>query len=227
MPNGGSDNCGTCWFNRPNEGKAGYNEKPEKVFIDSYCMIREMKIDNPYYTYCANHPHHNPKRIEFPVGPVYIMGEKGREVWMKSPENPKIIKKLLEALSDIDEASGRRYPYGLGIHEAMMLQVAEYDEAIVLPELKRILAFDIRDEEDGNFGSPRKRIVFIAMDVLCDMAGEDALDDLEQFLERNIIKAKNGDRFDKSTKSHMLYCLEKLGSAADQLRFKVKNTKEA
>jgi hypothetical protein len=65
MPNGGSDNCATCGFNRNNAGvwsAAGAdNLKP------GYCTIRAMEIACPHWTYCRNwHTHANA-----PLGPVY------------------------------------------------------------------------------------------------------------------------------------------------------------
>ena len=51
MPNGGGDNCGECQF--------------------GMCRIRDVAISKPFWHYCANHQHHNPLRIEVPVGPVY------------------------------------------------------------------------------------------------------------------------------------------------------------
>ena len=49
MPNGGSDCCGTCWFNRSLEGKRGsanFNRE-----IPSRCEIRDLDIPDPFYTY--------------------------------------------------------------------------------------------------------------------------------------------------------------------------------
>ena len=45
MPNGGSDCCATCWFNRKNRGEAGYDHvgAPEPA----YCEIREFDIPDP------------------------------------------------------------------------------------------------------------------------------------------------------------------------------------
>jgi hypothetical protein len=55
MPNGGSDCCGTCWFNARNKGEAGYAhaDDPEPKF----CTIRGLAIENSFWTYCGNHPH--------------------------------------------------------------------------------------------------------------------------------------------------------------------------
>ena len=51
MPNGGSDCCGTCWFNSANEGKPGYREGPPPRKVR--CTIRGLEI-------------------EVPIGPVYV-----------------------------------------------------------------------------------------------------------------------------------------------------------
>ena len=89
MPNGGSDCCGTCWFNRSNDGERGsvnFNRE-----IPSYCEIRSLAIPNPFYTYCANHPHHRPDRDPIPIGPVYVHGGSGgREFWQPSPDTEDV-----------------------------------------------------------------------------------------------------------------------------------------
>ena len=52
MPNGGSDCCGTCWFNAKNKGEAGYGHRKDPD--PEYCLIRQLEIRSPMYTYCAN-----------------------------------------------------------------------------------------------------------------------------------------------------------------------------
>ena len=54
MPNGGLDNCWTCWFNSKNRVDRhrmtyGDNRGP------SHCQISDQRIKDPGYTYCANH----------------------------------------------------------------------------------------------------------------------------------------------------------------------------
>ena len=61
MPNGGSDCCGTCWFNRRNRGEKGYN-RADDIDVEALCEIRDVLIENPFWTYCANHPHRRPQR---------------------------------------------------------------------------------------------------------------------------------------------------------------------
>ncbi|MBS7648192.1 MAG: hypothetical protein QW261_09015 [Candidatus Jordarchaeaceae archaeon] len=61
MPNGGSDCCGTCTFNRANKDKS---QEP-------FCEVRNFKIEDPYWTYCNNHPRRNPLLVRTPRGPVW------------------------------------------------------------------------------------------------------------------------------------------------------------
>ena len=95
MPNGGSDCCGSCWFNRSNGGKRGtanFNGN-----IPSYCEIRQLDIPNPFYTYCANHPYRRIDRDPIPIGPVYVHGaDDAREFWQPSPDTEEIRLHLLD-----------------------------------------------------------------------------------------------------------------------------------
>lgn len=95
MPNGGSDCCGTCWFNRSNSGErwsASFNRE-----VPSFCEIRYLAIPDPFYTYCANHPHHRRNRDPIPIGPVYVGDSFGlREFWKPSPDTEEIRQHLLD-----------------------------------------------------------------------------------------------------------------------------------
>jgi hypothetical protein len=61
MPNGGSDNCGTYWFNAKNK-----------------CSIRELAIEHSLYPYCSNHPYRLPDKDSIPIGPVFVATREGR-----------------------------------------------------------------------------------------------------------------------------------------------------
>ena len=74
MPNGGSDCCGTCWFNRKNRGERDWPKHADNTLPD-HCEIRDLAIEDPFYTYCANHPHRRPERDRIPIGPVTRHGE--------------------------------------------------------------------------------------------------------------------------------------------------------
>ena len=66
MPNGGSDCCGTCWFNRSLEGQRGSGNFNRET--PSHCEIRDLDIPDPFYTYCANHPSTDQAETPSPLG---------------------------------------------------------------------------------------------------------------------------------------------------------------
>lgn len=69
MPNGGSDNCCWCVFNRlrpEGDSTSGGLNAPS----EAYCFIRNETIINPLWTYCANY--HTGSDI--PDGPIFSAG---------------------------------------------------------------------------------------------------------------------------------------------------------
>lgn len=93
MPNGGSDCCGTCWFNTQNKGQAGFRNADRSVA--AHCTIRDLAIVSPFYTYCANHPHRRPERDLIPIGPVFTGDSTGARTIFAA-----------DALSKIEGSSG-------------------------------------------------------------------------------------------------------------------------
>src|SRR5215472_12960677 len=111
MPNGGSDCCGTCWFNGRNKGEAGYDHADDTEA--SFCTIRGLAIENPFWTYCTNHPHHRPNRDPIPIGPVFIDAggyPYGRNQWQPSPDTEMVRQHLLELVLAIQEQPAEEYP---------------------------------------------------------------------------------------------------------------------
>lgn len=111
MPNGGSDCCGTCWFNARNKGEAGYShaDDPEPKF----CTIRGLAIEHPFWTYCTNHPHHRPNSDPIPIGPVFIhVDGDSRKEWQPSPDTEEVRQHLLDLASSIQEQPVEEYPSG-------------------------------------------------------------------------------------------------------------------
>jgi hypothetical protein len=96
MSNGGSDYCGTCWFNARSKGQAGngHSDDPEPNFY----TIRGLAIDNPFWTYCTNHPHHRPNRDSIPNGPIFIDASGypyGRKQWQPpAGERGRFVRQL-------------------------------------------------------------------------------------------------------------------------------------
>jgi hypothetical protein len=143
MPNGGSDCCGTCWFNERNKGVAGYGhaDDPEPNF----CTIRSLAIETPFWTYCANHPHHRPGRDPVPLGPVLVAGEGAgmypREVWQPSPDTEEIRLHLLALLDEIQEMPAANDYDGIYIARVVVQQLGEFREVRAVPGLRRVAGF--------------------------------------------------------------------------------------
>lgn len=139
MPNGGSDCCGTCPFNSKNQGEAGYGHSGDPG--PTLCRIRgDTAIETPFYTYCANHPHHNPEGIDVPIGPVYRGDGDRRWVSEESPDTPGLRKKLIMLVERLPVNPQREYPFGLSLREAVIVQLGRWAEPRALPALRRIVA---------------------------------------------------------------------------------------
>ena len=112
-----------------------------------YCEIRDIAVEDPFYTYCANHPHRRPDRDPIPIGPVMRHGgweeerrvedgqtilssrENPRYVWKPSPDSEEIRQHLLNLLNSIFEHMSRdRYPIGAGLGETIIRQLGEFRE---------------------------------------------------------------------------------------------------
>ena len=137
MPNGGSDCCGTCWFNQENRGERELHRHAESTLSD-HCEIRNLAIEDPFYTYCANHPHRRPERDPIPIGPVTRHGgwkadepevEYPRYVWKPSPDTEEIRQHLLSLFSSIfDHMKQDQYPIGNPLEEMIIWQLGEFRE---------------------------------------------------------------------------------------------------
>lgn len=140
MPNGGSDCCGTCPFNRKNRGEYGYAHMREPG--PDHCEIRDLAIEHSFYTYCANHPSHNAERLRIPIGPVYRHGEDyDREVWQPAPDTPEVRTELLRLLAAATPAPIVDYPAGLSLIEAAILHTGDLGDLQFVPDLDRIRQF--------------------------------------------------------------------------------------
>lgn len=142
MPNGGSDCCGTCWYNSVNEGQAGYERPGVGKGVKDHCEIRGLAIENPFYTYCANHPHHMPEGGAVPVGPVFTGDSNGnREVWVESPDTEEVRLGLLDMLDGLAHVVSRdRYPFpSPNIAQIVVGQLIVFREQRAVPVLQRLL----------------------------------------------------------------------------------------
>jgi hypothetical protein len=169
MPNGGSDCCGTCWFNAKNKGEAGYDHTrdPEPDF----CTIRGFAIPDSFYTYCGNHPHRRPEKDRIAIGPVFVGTDRGdREISRPSPDTEEIRQHLLDLLSQIQESPAKEYPIGVYEDDLVVWQVGEFREVRSIEELRRIAAFS--PGVKGLFGRTRHNLVTLAKEALLKIEGK-------------------------------------------------------
>ena len=181
MPNGGIDNCSTCWFNQANDGQVGiHNEDGEQR-----CLIRDVEIKNPYYTYCANHPFHAPDRLEVPVGPV-VEGNL-RKLLFASPDTPEIRETLLRILNAMEEVPASDCNSNW-LEEQAIEQLGEFGEPKALAGLLRAAQFDpfaspVDDREKPRISS-RGRVwtVTVAIKALAHIAPDEAIPVIQKYL---------------------------------------------
>src|SRR5574342_1064906 len=154
MPNGGSDCCGTCWFNAKNRPETPPHQAVSSV--PAHCSLRDLEIPDPYYTYCANHPHRCPQADSIPIGPVFVGDADGsREVWQPSPDNEQVRKHLLDLLAAIPQEPASEYPIGAYRDEVVVWQLGEFGEARAIIGLQRVAKFSAESAESGLFGRTR------------------------------------------------------------------------
>ena len=165
MPNGGSDCCGTCWFNTKNKNEAGYDHADDDG--KDFCTIRNLPITDPFYTYCGNHPRRRPDRDSIPIGPVFTGDSSGeRNVWQLSPDTETIRRHLLALLCQIEEQPGSEYPIGINCDEVVAWQLGEFREPRAVETLQRIASFKPDAASVGPFERTRQSLVIIAREAL-------------------------------------------------------------
>lgn len=189
MPNGGSDCCGTCCFNSKNDGEPGYHgsKKPGKV----RCIIRGIEPDDPFYTYCVNHPHHNTSRIAVPLGPVYISED--REIWLLPPKSEEITLQYLQLLDLITNEVQTRYPSPTDLEEIVINQLKELKEERAIPGLLKIVGMDISifqdyDQKEHFIIRNKANIVGCAIETLLDISEGKYLDKVDFFVDKGLEK---------------------------------------
>ena len=104
--------------------------------MEAYCEIRHVSIEDPFWTYCANHPHRRPQRDPIPIGPVmrndnseYASRGYVREAWIPSPDTEEIRQHLLDLLNRLPtHIAADRYPARPGLAEVVVRQLGEFKE---------------------------------------------------------------------------------------------------
>jgi len=171
MPNGGSDCCGTCWFNSnykekiTKEGKIAKRKKGVPKSITK-CLLRDIEISNPFWTYCANHPKHTyPDKIEIPIGPVYINDgyPYSRKIWLKPTDNENVRVKLIDILSKFTNKLNEKYPVPLNIEIETILQLVSYKEERAIEQLLRIANIDVKTYREKPHGMYNNKVVTVGL----------------------------------------------------------------
>jgi len=181
MPNGGIDNCSTCWFNQANQGQAWHPNDDGK----QRCLIRDIEIKNPYYTYCANHPYHTPERLEVPVGPV-VEGNL-RQLLFASPDSPEIRETLLRILDAMEEVPASDCNSNW-LEEQATEQLGAFGEPKAQAGLLRAANFNPFASPCGDREKPRissrGRVwtVTVAIKALARIAPDEAIPIIEKYL---------------------------------------------
>ena len=88
----------------------------------SICVIRKVEILNPFYTYCANHPHRNALKLPLPIGPIYTGDSLGnRKVWIPLEDTAENRGNHLALLKEISQGISEEYPIGKTLIEIRTL----------------------------------------------------------------------------------------------------------
>ena len=191
MPNGGSDCCGTCWFNRANGGRRGY--VPDRAGGDDYCELRGLAVPDAFWTYCANHPQHNPERLTVPVGPVYVCDSYPytRRVWVDCPDTPEVRDELLRLLAEVPETPRAEYPSAIRFDIQVIDQLLAFREARAAAGLRRVAGFDpARTDPRDDFHRTNRLVVAHAVEALAALVADGALAELERCVRFGLADAQ-------------------------------------
>src|SRR5262249_8212629 len=144
---------------------------------DDFCVIRNLAISNAFWTYCSNHPHHNPTKINIPIGPVFVARENyDRNVWVKSLDTEEVRSTLLRILSDIKEIPEPEYLAGFAVDDMAIWQMGEFREQRAVQQLEKIVQFDPNSQSPGKFPRTRKKTVELAQTALAKIQGTYPID---------------------------------------------------
>ena len=149
MPNGGSDCCGTCWFNLKNKGETGHDHAHDPE--PDQCVIRKVNIPTPFYTYCANHPRRNLAKLALPIGPIYTGDSLGnRKVWIPIEDTQENRLNHLELLRILAKVMPEEYPIGKPSLAVVIEQLVKWRETRAIPLLQLVANLPIEKESpDG------------------------------------------------------------------------------
>lgn len=155
-------------------------------------LSRDLDVPDPFWTYCANHPHHNPSRIDIPLGPVYT-GE-DREVWVLAPKGEEVTQKLLESLNKITNEVQFHYPVSpIDLEITIIDQLSEMKERRAIPGLLKVLDLDIElyrnynpHDLDHAMNRNKAAVVGSAIEALLYISDGKCLGHVEKFISKGL-----------------------------------------
>lgn len=122
MPNGGTDNCGTCSFNKRNKGTTGHLYA--NVDAPHHCLLRDFQIterSEGFWIYCGNHSQLPNGGIDVPIGPVFknFSGSSAGErvVVLESPDNSAVRNTLLRFVGSMPVQTSTMSPISSKLHD--------------------------------------------------------------------------------------------------------------
>ncbi len=128
--------------------------------IPSHCEIRDLAIEDPFYTYCSNHPYRMERRVPVPLGPVYVYVDESverdgvleysswRKHWKDAPDTDEIRSQLLELLENPGNLSDNYPFYGDNLLTVVVDELERLRERRAIPILERI-AHALREEGEA------------------------------------------------------------------------------
>ena len=198
MPNGGTDCCGTCFFNSKNDGLTGFGPTSDKKG-KSICVIRKIEIPNPYWTYCPNHNGHNHDRIDIPIEPVTThsrdnSGKETRKAWLDPPDSEIIRETLLIELEKTSITRTAPFPSPTHFEHQVIRHLAFLKEKRALPRLYELT--------QTNFGDHRypstlmtewiSDLIGYAIEALLEISeGNEYLEKVQHFIDFGITENYN------------------------------------
>ena len=182
MPNGGSDCCGTCWFNTINQGEAGYIEDSSKTIV---CEIRDFTPSDPFWTYCINHPHHNSEKIRIPIGPVYVHDDTTYSRVEKIPasNSKKVRLELVKLIKKIKENPNNEYPFGNSFNVEIIKHIKLIKEKNAITDLVRILSFEpLCEPNENQFQQNNIPLISITLETLAMISPKNSFEYIQPWL---------------------------------------------
>ena len=130
----------------------------------SHCEIRGLDIENPFWTYCANHTSRMKRGVSVPLGPVYVHEWKevvnsdgvrvpvsNRIPWVEAPDTEEVRTQLLQFLKELELLSDSYPWHGKDLVHEVVDELERLREPRAIPILEQI-AKDLSEkgeEPDG------------------------------------------------------------------------------